>query len=40
MLQILVQSLQPLLAALQAWLFQGLLQGSPHSFFICQGEAQ
>ena len=37
-LQILIESLQPLLAALQAWLFDGLLQGSPHNFFICEGD--
>lgn len=36
-LQILHQSMQPLLAALQAWLYQGLLQGSPHIFFIHEG---
>ena len=32
------QSMQPLLAALQAWLYDGLLQGSPYNFFICEGE--
>ena len=36
-LQILTQSMQPLLASLQAWLYDGLLQGSPHNFFICDG---
>lgn len=34
------QSMQPLLAALQAWLYDGLLQGSPHNFFICEGESK
>ena len=40
MLQILVQSMQPLLTALQAWLFDGLLQGAPHNFFICEGQLE
>ena len=36
-LQILYDSMQPLLAALQAWLYDGLLHGSLHNFFICEG---
>lgn len=32
--------MQPLLAALQAWLYDGLLQGSPDHFFICEGESK
>jgi len=32
--------MQPLLAALQAWLYDGLLLGSPHNFFICEGESK
>ena len=37
-LQVLVHSMQPLLQALQAWLFDGLLQGTLDNFFICEGE--
>ena len=36
-LQILHQSMQPLLASLQAWLYQGLLQAPAHNFFIREG---
>lgn len=39
-LRIWKQSMQPLLAALQAWLYDGLLQGSPFNFFICEGESK
>jgi len=39
-LRIWKQSMQPLLAALQAWLYDGLLQGSPYNFFICEGESK
>ena len=37
-LQLLYQSMQPLLASLQAWLYGGLLPASLHNFFICEGE--
>ncbi|KAL0024075.1 hypothetical protein WJX79_003630 [Trebouxia sp. C0005] len=37
-LRIWSQSMQPLLAALQAWLYDGLLQGSPDHFFICEDQ--
>ena len=36
-LHVLQQSLQPLLASLQAWLYEGLLPASPHNFFIFEG---
>lgn len=39
-LQLLHQSMQPLLASLQAWLYGGLLPASPHNFFICEGEPE
>ncbi|KAL0024129.1 hypothetical protein WJX77_000413 [Trebouxia sp. C0004] len=38
LLRIWKQSMQPLLAALQAWLYDGLLQGSPFNFFICEDQ--
>lgn len=37
-LKLLVQSLQPMLASLQAWLYAGLLDSSAQDFFICEGQ--
>ena len=37
-LQMLVQSMQPMLASLQAWLYAGLLDQSAPGFFICEGQ--
>ncbi|KAL0048039.1 hypothetical protein WJX82_006302 [Trebouxia sp. C0006] len=37
-LRLWTQSMQPLLAALQAWLYDGLLLGSAHNFFICEDQ--
>lgn len=37
-LQLLVHTMQPLLASLQSWLYAGLLQASSLDFFISEGQ--
>lgn len=37
-LQMLIQSMQPMLTALQSWLYAGLLTSAAQDFFICEGQ--
>lgn len=39
-LQMLIQSMQPMLIALQSWLYAGLLDSTAQDFFICEGQLQ
>ena len=37
-LQMLVQTMQPMLASLQAWLHAGLLDATAQDFFVAEGD--
>ena len=37
-LQVLTQSMQPMLTALHSWLYAGLLNAAAQDFFICEGQ--